>query len=328
MSKDFNDILNLSSIKNISISVLMELTYRCDFKCSHCFYKNSDKNKEELKIDEILNLLVELKESGTLFLTFSGGEVFLRKDLEEILKHAIKMGFSLTLFTNGSKIKESILKKEFKNINFEISLYPDEISGFKSEDILENIERLKKNGFNISVKILLLRGFIDFYLKTVEKLKKIDIENIFIDFTIYPENSQDKYFKKLTPEIEELKKFFSKFQEFLKPFKERIKKSGEDAICSAGRRFCSIDPYGNVHPCPFLKLNCGNIREKSFKDLWENSEKFKELRKLKIKDWKECLTCNSFEICRMCPAISFIDFKNVYKHSEINCFYTKILSQL
>ncbi len=328
MSENFSEILNLSSKKNIPISVLIELTYRCNFKCNHCFYKNENLEKNELRVDEIFKLLEELKSSGTLFLTLSGGEILLRRDIKEIVLKAIELNFSTTLFTNGSLIDENFLKTFSKKISYEISLYPDEISKFRSGEILKKIEMMKKRNLNFTVKILLLNGFLDFYREKIKILKKMGIENINIDFVIYPKNSKDNGFKKLVPEISELRDFFKEFPEFLKPFKEEIQRNLNENMCSAGKRFCSIDPYGNVYPCPFLKLNCGNIKENSFMEIWENSPQFEEIRNLKIKNWEKCLSCNLNKVCRRCPSFSHIECGNIFKPSEINCFFAKIVSEI
>ena len=51
--------------------------------------------------------------------------------------------------------------------------------------------------------------------------------------------------------------------------------------CIAGQLICLIDVDGNVLPCSYFPKPAGNIRETSFKDIWENSELFKELRDFK-----------------------------------------------
>src|SRR5258707_49910 len=53
------------------------------------------------------NALDQMAELGILYLTMSGGEIFLRKDFWEIAYHAKKNNFALQLFTNGTLIDEA-----------------------------------------------------------------------------------------------------------------------------------------------------------------------------------------------------------------------------
>jgi radical SAM protein with 4Fe4S-binding SPASM domain len=48
--------------------------------------------------------------------------------------------------------------------------------------------------------------------------------------------------------------------------------------CGAGRLYCSISPKGDVHPCVFLPINVGNLKNENFSDVWLNDDVFKALR--------------------------------------------------
>ncbi len=48
--------------------------------------------------------------------------------------------------------------------------------------------------------------------------------------------------------------------------------------CSAGRGFVYIKPNGDVWPCPFVPVNCGNVTQSSFLKIWSESEVFQNLR--------------------------------------------------
>jgi len=74
--------------------------------------------------------------------------------------------------------------------------------------------------------------------------------------------------------------------------------------CIAGLSYCRIYPTGEVTPCPYLPIKLGNIREKSFKDIWLNSEILKNLRdfnKLKGK----CGICEYRDTCGGCRARAY-----------------------
>ena len=63
--------------------------------------------------------------------------------------------------------------------------------------------------------------------------------------------------------------------------------TGGSKGCLAGQLICLIDVDGNVLPCSYFPLSAGNIREQSFKDIWENSKLFLDLRDLKPMDYAQ-----------------------------------------
>ena len=85
--------------KHRPVSVHFDLTYRCNERCVHCYLDHDDHG--ELTTAECLNILEELAQAGTLFLTFSGGEIFLRPDLYQILAAARRLHFDISLKSNA-----------------------------------------------------------------------------------------------------------------------------------------------------------------------------------------------------------------------------------
>ncbi|MBI4743829.1 MAG: SPASM domain-containing protein, partial [Actinobacteria bacterium] len=71
--------------------------------------------------------------------------------------------------------------------------------------------------------------------------------------------------------------------------------------CICGQVICLIDRHGNVFPCSYFPKVAGNVKEKSFKDIWENSELFKELRDFS-KYKGRCGSCEYINICGGCRA--------------------------
>ena len=77
-----------------------------------------------LSTQRVLTLLEELVEMGTLSLTLTGGELFLRKDWLTVARRARQLGFALRLFSNGSLIDEQLARDiEPLHATVEISLY-------------------------------------------------------------------------------------------------------------------------------------------------------------------------------------------------------------
>jgi hypothetical protein len=88
----------------IPLSVHLDVTWRCNERCVHCYLDHDDLG--EMTYDEIEGLLIQMAEAGVFFLTISGGEPLLRKDLFAIIRRAREMTFNVKLKTNAILIRE------------------------------------------------------------------------------------------------------------------------------------------------------------------------------------------------------------------------------
>jgi radical SAM protein with 4Fe4S-binding SPASM domain len=80
--------------------------------------------------------------------------------------------------------------------------------------------------------------------------------------------------------------------------------------CGAGRLYCSIEPNGDVQPCVFLPIKCGNIRENSLSNIWHESPIFKGLRdRSSLKG--HCSKCENKFVCGGCRARGWAYFKDL-----------------
>jgi len=80
--------------------------------------------------------------------------------------------------------------------------------------------------------------------------------------------------------------------------------TGGSKGCLAGQLICLIDVDGNVLPCSYFNLPAGNVREKSFREIWENSDLFKDLRDFK-KYKGRCGSCEFVNVCGGCRARAY-----------------------
>ena len=85
---------------------LFELTRRCNLRCPYCYvgFARNTLSENELSKEEIFSIFDQIADKGCLFLTFSGGEPFFRDDFRSIYLYALKKGFLITIFTNGTLI--------------------------------------------------------------------------------------------------------------------------------------------------------------------------------------------------------------------------------
>ena len=84
----------------------MDLLYACDLDCKHCYL--DDKSRPQVSTEAIIDVLKQGAELGAMQVLFSGGEIFLRPDFLELLKHACGHGFASTLKTHAGNITPEI----------------------------------------------------------------------------------------------------------------------------------------------------------------------------------------------------------------------------
>ena len=87
-----------------------EITCRCNLHCAMCYtdcFNHPDAIHRELTTAEILRIMDELAKAGTLELCLTGGEPLARPDFFQLYEHAIRCGFLVTVFSNGTLITEA-----------------------------------------------------------------------------------------------------------------------------------------------------------------------------------------------------------------------------
>jgi radical SAM protein with 4Fe4S-binding SPASM domain len=91
--------------------------------------------------------------------------------------------------------------------------------------------------------------------------------------------------------------------------------------CGAGRLYCSISPEGDVHPCVFLPIKVGNLKNEKFEDIWLHSKVFAALRNREnLKG--PCGKCTYKNVCGGCRARAYAYFGD-YTASDIGCVIAK-----
>lgn len=123
------ELEQIAAVSHQPVNGTFELTERCNLSCRMCYVRHpaSDaaRRSKELSAEQWLELAQQAKDSGMVFLLLTGGEVFLRPDFFEIYTPLTRLGFILTLFTNGTMITDSIAARlaEAPPSRTEITLY-------------------------------------------------------------------------------------------------------------------------------------------------------------------------------------------------------------
>ena len=274
------------------------LTYRCPMRCKMCnIWQHPTRKEEEIKASD-LRSLPRLK-----FINLTGGEPFLRDDLEEIIEECYRHTDRIVISTSGyldDRVVE--IAKKFPKIGIRISI----------EGLAETNDALRGRD-----------GGFDKGLKTLLRLKEMGLKDIGFGCTVSNHNSKDMlnlyllsrslgmefataafhnsyYFHKHDNKITNLEEVTDDFRQLIRwQLQEKHPKSWFRAFfnmglinyiegkprllpCEAGTSNFFIDPWGEVYPCNGMEKDkwmdsMGNIREKDFEEIW-NSEKAAEVR--------------------------------------------------
>jgi len=369
------EIFRISEEKNIPLYVIFELTHRCNLRCIHCYLPHlnplplREREEErgrsrELTRIEIKSILDQLVKEGCLHLVFTGGEIFLREDFYEIASYARGKGFDLRILTNGTLINEQTANSisELCPSSVEISLYGakavthDKItrSPGSFQKTIKAIKLLKKKGVSVIIKCPLMKQNISEY-EDLWRLSE-DLDTVIkFDPILAPSNNGSK--RPLTYRITntDLSKIFqdkrlfnsSLVPSYLRQRRIRLRWKlpvTSNFICSAGKNLCSISPYGDVYPCLQLPIRLGDLRRKSFNEIWHPEKHglpqikkmriaadkqtrytIDELRKTRIEDITVCCGCSSAGICNRCPGLAYLEDGDFKGPSTIACQVTKII---
>lgn len=88
----------------------LQLLYRCNFECLHCFHGKRLQHADAFTADEAINLLTLMHEQyGTEAVTLLGGEPFVYKDLTQVVRYAKQeLGMQVEICTNGYRIERRL----------------------------------------------------------------------------------------------------------------------------------------------------------------------------------------------------------------------------
>ena len=305
---------------NIPLSVQLDLTYRCNERCVHCYLDHDDHG--EMNTAEIKGLLDQMADAGVFFLTISGGEIMMRKDFFEILEHAHARTFSIKLKTNGVLIR----KKEAERIralgveSVQISVYShraevhDAITKMPGSfrQTIEAVRLLRTVGLHVTMaNVLMVQNAQDY--PGVRTLANELGAQCTLDPTITPMMDGDRSILELNVDKTALREVFrdialvGNVEEFCAP-PQGVDEDALDMLpCSAGHTACYVSPYGDVYPCVQFPLPSGNVRSTKFVDIWRDSPQLREVRSITLRDMPSCSQCTHGATCTRCPGLAYLE---------------------
>jgi len=322
--------------KHRPLSVHFDLTYRCNERCVHCYLDHDDHG--ELTTTECLKVLEDLARAGTLFLTFSGGEIFLRPDLYEILAAARSLHFDISLKTNAllatperaARLRELGVRRVQISVYSDIPAVHDAITKVPGslQRTLAAIPILLNHGLQVKLACPLMQENLMAYRGVMALAEKLGVPYV-LDLTITPmmDGSSGPLAHRasvssllpvlLDPVLHACKPQMTpqaaSAMNALQPAFGSAVSSGiessayEDLPCSAGHNSCYISPYGDVFPCVQLPQAAGNIRRERFDNIWYHAPQLERLRAIRESQLPICSRCEIKSYCERCPGLALME---------------------
>lgn len=304
-------------LNKVPLTAVIELLTLCNFQCEHCYIPH--RASTGMKTDVVKSLLNDLRKLGTLSVLFTGGEIFLREDIFEIIAYARSLHMRVTVLSNASLLNESKIEKlsnlcitEFSTTIF--SLLPeinDSITG-KNESlkpILANLELLKRAKIKVRVKMPIMKKNAASYEIVRDYCRKNQFE-FMPSFSISSKLNGEDSAKDLRVDKDTL------YHLVKKAVKDGVigMKSSTSKKDPCSSIFCaiSIDCEGNVFPCNSIPFKVGNIYDDCISNIWNNSEKLKFIQGIKKSDLSECVGCTYEPICERCPGMALLEGKGLF----------------
>lgn len=305
---------------NIPLSVQLDLTYRCNERCIHCYLDHDDHG--EMTTAEIKGLLDQMAEAGVFYLTISGGEILMRRDFFELLEYARTRTFSVKLKTNAVLIREKEAAR-IRSLGVEyvqVSIYShrpevhDAITKMPGslEQSIRGMRLLRQHGIHvIMANVLMRQNALDY--TGVKALAAELGAQFMLDPTVTPMMDGDRSILNLNVDEAALREVFQNealvdtVEEFCAPPLGPDEETLNALPCSAGHTACYVSPYGDVYPCVQFPMPCGNVRRTKFVDIWRHSPQLNEVRSITLGDMPSCSKCVHGGSCTRCPGLAYLE---------------------
>lgn len=314
------------------VSGHLDLTYRCNLKCVHCYVKGSEKKEKELTTRQWKKIIDDIRKAGCLFLNLSGGEPLVRKDFLEIYSYAKKNGFIVSVFSNGLFFDREVINHMKKSPPYAVEITLNGITEETYEAItktkgafskvVKNIHNLKQAGIKVIVKTNFMRQNKDEILsikKWTEDLLGRPSNNRYrfkCSTILYPRLNGGHDPLKFQLSFQETIDIMSKDEDLWKEHLRQRKADFPDLRrdrnylyhCNSWMEQFFIDPFGKLKFCVFSEKYSTDLKTTPFKKGFY--EIFPGIPREKFKTNSKCISCDLRQICYYCPARAYLETGN------------------
>jgi heme b synthase len=336
--------------------VAWEVTRSCNLACIHCRAAALDKPYEnELTTEESFRFLDNIATFAKPIIILTGGEPLLRPDIFEIAAYGNEKGFRMTMAVNGTLLTQEIAKRMIDSGIQRISISLDGATA-ESHDAfrqmqgafdgaLRGIAGAREAGLDFQINTTITQQNLHELSAIQDMVVSLGAVAHHIFLLVPMGRGKDLAEQAISAaQYEETLHWFYEQKDkvplqlkatcaphYYRILRQRAKAEGKDVDfktfgldamtrgCLGGVGFAFVSHVGQVQPCGYLELDCGNIREKPFREIWESSSIFCDLRDFKKYEGK-CGKCEYVRVCGGCRARAFESTGN-YLAPEPLCLY-------
>lgn len=311
-------------------SIQFELSSRCNERCIHCYIPNKKKDEgADMPLIKVLSIIDEFAAMGGLHVTLSGGEAFLHRDLIEICKYCRAKDLKISILSNLIAITDNQIN-QLKDLNLSLiqtSLYSmdahihDKITSIPGSFLRTKnaIERLVKADIPVQISCPLMKANYKGYKDVIAYAKSLKIKAQ-TDYIMMAQADLDdsnlanrlslEQTEAVLREIIENDVAYNSIVLNQKSISNEVISDPQrfmtQPVCGVGYDNCCITVNGDVYPCAgWQGYVLGNVYTNSLKEIWENSPKVKELRKITQASFPLCLDCEALDYCNRCLVRNF-----------------------
>lgn len=321
--------------------IAWEVTRSCNLACKHCRAEaHPEPYDEELGTEEALALIDTFPQAGNPLIIFTGGDPMMRPDVYQLIEHASSKGLTCAFAPNGTLIDEASAQKIAAAGVGRCSISIDGADAAKHDAFrgipgafdasMRGIRHLKRAGVPFQINTTVTRDNLADFKKIFNLCQKIGAAAWHIFLLVPMGRASELEDQVITAaEYEDVLNWFYDFRkttdmslkatcapQYYRIMRQRAHAEntpvtrecfGMDALtrgCLGGTGFCFISHTGQVQPCGYLELNCGNVRETPFPEIWEKSEIFQNLRNPDKYEGK-CGKCEYHRVCGGCRARAY-----------------------
>jgi len=319
----------------------IDLTYRCNLNCIHCYCKGSEDKDRELTTAEWKKILDEIHREGCIWLTFSGGDPLVRNDFLELYSYAKRKGFIITIFTNGQTFIDKIVDYLVKSPPYSIEITLNGITKNTYEAVTQvkgsfgrvmaTIKDLNRKGLRLILKSNCLKQNKD----EIAKMKAWTEENLGkpaknkyrfrYDSILCPRLNGDTspcQYRLSFEEMLEARKqdpdIWKEYQKGLHNTSLDIKRDrGRLYLCNAWMKQFFISPYGRLKFCLLSDKFSIDLKTTPFREGFYHV--FPQVANQRFKTKSKCLNCDLRPFCYNCPPRAFLETSDEEAPVEYYC---------
>ena len=318
--------------------VAWEVTRACNLACKHCRAEaHCDPYPGELSTAEAKALIDSFPQTGNPIIIFTGGEPLMRKDVFELVRHARSKDLRCVMAPNGTlitpenarRMREAGISRCSISIDGPERVSHDAFRGVPGafDEALRGIGYLKDQGMEFQINTTVTKGNLGQFKEIFSLARDLGAAAWHI-FLLVPMGRAAELTEEVitAEEYEDVLNWFYDFRKttsmhlkatcaphYYRIMRQRAKAEGlavtpdtfgMDAMtrgCLGGTGFCFISHSGQVQPCGYLELDCGNVRATPFPEIWRSSKPFLQFRNPPDYEGK-CGHCEYHNVCGGCRA--------------------------